>query len=208
VTEILSGKGPKAPLLLAPPRPPTVPVHAQYPLSSSPFRSASGSMAQESEQILDAHPINLVRDQRDALLRLRGKLSSALREAEAENQHLRHELQQRSGLADNQEQLDEIRDAHLMELESGLAFQHLPTGVYPGRPYVTLQELIQRGVTTYTRQNLSRLTRHEGVLPAVLIADRVLFPPAAVRALVAHEEGAKIDPSPRRRPGRESRRRE
>jgi len=78
----------------------------------------------------------------------------------------------------------------------------MPGTVYPGKPYVTQQDLTRQGATHYTRQNISRLSRSDGVLGAIVIGDRVLLPPRAVEVLIDREAAAARDPSPRRRPGR------
>ena len=144
---------------------------------------------------------DLVRQQRDGLARLRERLLAAVRELEAENEVLREQLRRYQSYPPIEQQEDEATDARQLEQEQGLAFHRMPEDVYPGKPYVTQQDLIRRGITRYSRQNVSRLTRDERSVPAMLIADRVLLPPAGVRTLLDRENIAARDPSPRRRPG-------
>lgn len=131
---------------------------------------------------------------------MRERMLATIRDLEAENHALRSRLieQQQSPLPEQRHA--ETQEAREIERELDLRFRSMPDDVYPGRPYVTQQELIDRGITTYTRQNISRLARADAAIPAVLIADRVLLPPSGVRALVERERAASLDPSPRRRP--------
>ena len=146
-------------------------------------------------------PLDIVREQRDGLARLQNRLLTAIRQLEAENESLRGQIARYQHFPSVEEQEDELADAARLELEQGIEFQRMPRDVYPGKPYVTLLDLIRHGVTRYSRQNISRLTRDERSVPAVLIADRVLLAPAGVKRLLEREKKAETDVSPRRRPG-------
>jgi hypothetical protein len=128
-------------------------------------------------------------------------LLAAVRRVQTENAALRQELEQYRAFPPAEEQRRELADARRLEREQDIRFAFLPPGVYPGKPYVTQLDLIRRGGTRYSRQNISRLVRQEGSIPALAIADRVLLAPAGVRALLQREARASADASPRRRPG-------
>jgi hypothetical protein len=146
-------------------------------------------------------PIESVQAQRDGLLRLRGRLSATIRDLQLQNEALKTRLAQYERYPTIEQQAAEADAALEVEEDQGIRFNRMPDGVYPGRPYVTQQELIRQGVTRYSRQNISRLVRDEKAIPAIVIADRLLLPPEGVRALVERERAASRDPSPRRRPG-------
>jgi len=152
------------------------------------------------------HPsIDVVREQRDGLVRKQKALSALVRQLSAQNASLREQLYKYQGYPTPTEQTDELVQAEEMEQQHGIAFHHLPTGVYPDKPFVTQQDLIRAGMTAYSRQSMSRLTRDDRSIPALLIADRVLLPPSAVHALLTREKAAVQDTSPRRRPGKKRR---
>jgi hypothetical protein len=142
-----------------------------------------------------------VREQRDGLARGRERLLALLRQMQAENEALRRELGRYQNIPAAHVQQQERADAERLEREHDIPFSFMPDGVYPGKPYVTQLDLIRRGITRYSRQNISRLIHQEGSVPALAIADRVLLPPAGVRALLRREARAALDVSPRRRPG-------
>lgn len=171
-----------------------------YPEPSRP-RSKDDGISDWTTGASAQAPIAFVQAQRDALLRLRGRLSATIRHLQAENEALRLRLAEYERSSPIEGKAAEWEEARDVERDHGIRFNRMPDGVYPGRPYVTQQELIRQGITSYTRQNISRLARDEGAIPAVVIADRVLLPPAGVRALVERERIASRDPSPRRRPG-------
>jgi hypothetical protein len=193
-------------LLLLPP-PSQAGLEGERPSYPQPrrLRRNEGGPSGEIGAVSRQEPIEFVQAQRDGLLRLREKLRTRIRDLQAENEALKARLAHYDRYPPIDRQLAEAEEARALEREGRIRFHDMPEGVYPGRPYVTQQELIQQGVTSYTRQNISRLVRDEGALPAVVIADRVLFPPESVRALVERERIASRDPSPRRRPrgGRE-----
>ena len=142
-----------------------------------------------------------MRQQRDDLVRRHRRLSITMRRLERENESLRRELERFQAYPSGEEQDVEAMDARQLEHELGLAFHAMPDGIYPGKPYVTQQELIKRGITRYSRQNMSRLARGERSIPALVIGDRVLFSAEGVRTLLERERAAERDASPRRRPG-------
>jgi hypothetical protein len=145
--------------------------------------------------------LDILRTQRDGLARLQAQLLTTIRRLEAENERVKQQLERYQRYPSVEQQDDELTEARALEREHGLCFQHLPDDAYPGRPYVTQLDLIGRGITRYSRQNISRLTRATGSVPAMPIADRVLLPPRGVKALLQRERTAASDPSPRRRPG-------
>lgn len=149
---------------------------------------------------------SLLQEQRDGLARVREKLLETLRELEAENTSLRETLGRYDNYPSPEQQTQETALAEQLCAERGITFHEMPSTVYPGRPYVTQQDLFRQGITHYTRQNISRLSRSVGALAAMVIGDRVLLPPEAVEVLIKREAAAARDPSPRRRPGRKSRR--
>lgn len=144
---------------------------------------------------------DVIQEQRDGLARLRERLFARIRRLEAENASLRRQIERFQGYPSIEEQERERAEAAALEREQAVEFHRLPDSVYPGKPYVTQLDLIRRGVTHYSRQNISRLTRDDKSVPAVQIADRVLLPPSGVRALLKRERLAAADASPRRRPG-------
>lgn len=159
-------------------------------------------MAPDAEVASSDTVIDVVRDQRDGLARRHSQLSETIRRLRAENDVLRKQLTEYAGYPSSEEQRREVTDAQALETEHGIRFRTMPESVYPGMPYVTQQDLLKGGTTRYSRQNISRLVRVVKALPSVVIGDRVLLPPAAVRALLSRESAAAQDTSPRRRPGR------
>jgi len=147
-------------------------------------------------------PAHVLQEQRDGLVRLRERLLSMVRELEAENASLRKKIEGFQGYSSLAQQEQEAALAKSLREERGITFREMPGTVYPGKPYVTQQDLTRQGATHYTRQNISRLSRSDGVLGAIVIGDRVLLPPRAVEVLIDREAAAARDPSPRRRPGR------
>ncbi len=148
-----------------------------------------------------AQPAAIVQAQRDGLVRRQERLSTVIRDLEAENASLRWRLSQYQQYPPSELMEAELEEARHLQRDRGIIFHRMPDDVYPGRPYVTQQDLIRGGVTRYSRQNISRLARDEQAIPALEIADRVLFPPGGVRTLLERERVATSDVSPRRRPG-------
>jgi hypothetical protein len=146
--------------------------------------------------------IELVREQRDGLVRRHDLLAATVRRLREENEVLAKRLSQYASYPSPEERHQEAADAQALEAEHGIQFRRMPESVYPGKPYVTQQDLLKGGTTQYSRQNISRLVRIVKALPSVVIGDRVLLSPAAVRALLSRERAAAEDVSPRRRPGR------
>ncbi|HEX6508272.1 MAG TPA: hypothetical protein VF221_11625 [Chloroflexota bacterium] len=152
-------------------------------------------------------PAGVLQEQRDGLVRLREKLLAIIRELEAENTDLRRTIQSYDNFPTLEQQELEAALAKRLQEERGITFQEMPSDIYPGKPYVTQQDLLRQGITRYSRQNISRLARSVSALAAVIIGDRVLLPPEAVEELIERETAASRDPSPRRQPGRERPRR-
>jgi len=166
----------------------------------------SGWSSAVARQVREREPASLLQEQRDGLARVREKLLATIRELEDENTSLRNTLGRYDNYPSLEQQTQENALAEQLRAERGITFHEMPNTVYPGRPYVTQQDLVRQGITHYTRQNISRLSRSVGALVAMVIGDRVLLPPEAVEALIKREAAASRDPSPRRRPGRKSRR--
>lgn len=153
-----------------------------------------------------SEPVSLLQEQRDGLARVRERLLTTIRDLEDENSSLRKTLGRYDNCPSLEQQTQEIALAEQLGAERGITFHQMPSTVYPGRPYVTQQDLFRQGITHYSRQNISRLSRSVGALVAIVIGDRVLLPPEAVEMLMKREAAASCDPSPRRRPGRKSQR--
>ncbi len=174
-----------------------------WPAGSEVAHAGIGQRSAAGDTLLPSRAIDILRAQRDGLARARDRLIAAMREMEAENEALRHRLACGENDPETRRRDEEATEAGRLAHEEGITFHHMPDDVYAGRPYVTQQELIGQGITRYSRQTISRLARDEDAVPAMIIADRLLLPPAGVRALLQRECEAADDASPRRRPGGE-----
>lgn len=195
----------RAPLLLAPPMSRAVAEHRETrepPDTCQPHSLVVHVQALSPVGRSQAQRSDIVQEQRDGLVRLREKLSIVIRDLEAENASLRRRLSRHQQYPPPELMEAELEEARHLQRDRGIIFHRMPDDVYPGRPYVTQQDLIRGGITRYSRQNISRLARDEQAVPVMEIADRVLFPPGGVRTLLERERVAAADVSPRRRPGR------
>ena len=89
--------------------------------------------------------------------------------------------------------------------EQGILFDHIPEGIYPGMPYISVPRLVREGYTLYTRQYINKLAR-DGEILAFSVGEGWILGPGAVSELSSREEASMARPSfPGRKPGSKGR---
>lgn len=74
-----------------------------------------------------------------------------------------------------------------LEAEHGVTFRRAPHNFYPGMSYVTPDDLIESGITSYSLSQVNRLVR-SGVIDIVRFDRKILLTPTGVEQLLERQQ--------------------